>query len=844
MSEFLAAAAQSGSFMPHGMCYLWAPDLLWLHVISDGLTGLAYWAIPPFLVYLVIKGRREIPAGAPYAERRLPYDWMFVAFGVFIVACGAVHMMAIWTVWEPRYWLSGGVKAVTALASVATAVALPPLIPRALDLVREARDSELRRVQLEEAHDELEGLYEEQKRIEQERIHFFANVSHELRTPLTLILGPTEKLLQEGQLPEDARRQLEVVVRNARTLRGQVDDLLAVSKLEEGRPAPRPAEVDLSELFRDVAAHFEGQARDQGIRFELEAPEVFPARLDPEMSRRILLNLLSNAFEFTPEGGEIRCSLAEGDGTPEGREEEEDRTGGEVILRVDDSGPGVPAGRREEIFERFRTEETVAGRRFGGTGIGLSVVRQFAELQGGSVSAGDSPLGGARFTVRLPHDLREGPAREAAAPEERDRDRDASPRETESPSSGEGPPRERQTEAEGDVPSVDSGRAPGGSEVGEGPRGFRGAPAGADVLVVEDNPDMASYLADLLREDYRVALARDGEEGLEAATRLRPDLIVTDIMMPRMSGEEMIRRLRRRPELEDVPVLVLTARKEDDLPQKLLRTGAQDYVVKPVSEGELRARVDNLLDLTRSRSVLRDELAVEGNSLEELARAAAERKRALERTVEEKNVLLQELHHRVKGNLQTVSSLLNLQLENMKDEAGREALRESRSRIAAMGLLHEKLYDSGAPDRLDVSTYLDDLVRQVARTRLPAGSPMRMVVESDPVELPVESAVACGLIVHELVTNAIRHAFPDEKEGTVEVRLGPGGEEGGLSLTVRDDGKGMPEDPGAAGEGLGLELVRSLVGQLEGSLSIRREEDTRIQITFPREGGGERGQPS
>lgn len=140
---------EHSSFMPHGICYLWKPELVWLHVLSDASIALAYYAIPPALVYLVVRARREARAlGLPRPARGLPYEWVYLAFGLFIVACGTTHLLSVWNVWHPNYWLSGGVKVVTAMASIATAIALPPLMPKAVALFREARISELQHTQL------------------------------------------------------------------------------------------------------------------------------------------------------------------------------------------------------------------------------------------------------------------------------------------------------------------------------------------------------------------------------------------------------------------------------------------------------------------------------------------------------------------------------------------------------------------------------------------------------------------------------------------------------------------------------------------------------------------------
>ncbi len=245
MTEFLRNLFATNQFMPHGHCYLWNPGLVWTHVISDSLIAAAYLAISLTLVYLVHQARREIP-----------FERMFLAFGLFIIACGGTHVMEVVTLWTPLYWISGLVKAITAAASVGTAILLPPLVPKALRLLHAARASEERKLQLERVNRELEALHEAQRQ-------FFANVSHELRTPLALVLGPTEKLLSAGDLSGPQRHDLEVVERNARTLLKHVNDLLDLSRLEAGRMGVGYAAVDLAQLVRFTADHFDALAAER-----------------------------------------------------------------------------------------------------------------------------------------------------------------------------------------------------------------------------------------------------------------------------------------------------------------------------------------------------------------------------------------------------------------------------------------------------------------------------------------------------------------------------------------------------------------------------------------------------
>lgn len=427
--HLLTQAMDAGSrFMPHGMCYLWEPDLLWLHVLSDVLTGTAYYAIPPTLLVLVVRARREVPRGAAYLTRGLPHEWIFLAFGLFIVACGTTHFLAAWNVWNADYWLSGGVKAVTAAASVATAFALPPLIPRALRLVREARESEVRRVQLEEANEELRRVRDmlqgelqsasvdiramtdevgrrrremekalqeareardEAAAASQAKTDFLAVMSHELRTPLNAIIGYTELLGLgiRGPLTEGQELYLERIRIGARHLLRIIDDILIFARSEASTSALDMATVALDELLDETVGMLRPEAREKGIGLDLDAPEAV-VRTDPERLRRVITNLVSNAVKFTEEGSvSVRASLEDGP---------------VLVVTVDDTGPGIGAGDRERIFDPFWQVDQSSTRRAGGTGLGLSIARRLARQLGGDVTVESTVGSGSRFTFRAP----------------------------------------------------------------------------------------------------------------------------------------------------------------------------------------------------------------------------------------------------------------------------------------------------------------------------------------------------------------------------------------------------------------------------------------------------------
>ncbi|QRK08849.1 PAS domain S-box protein [Archangium violaceum] len=446
---------------------------------------------------------------------------------------------------------------------------------RVVFLLAEGRNiTEKKRAEAELArkNQELEQLLSRVRELDELKSQLFANVSHELRTPLTLILGPADALLARGHnLTEPQRRDVAVMRRNAATLLKHVNDLLDISRLDAGKMTLSYAEADLAWLVRKMAGLFEALAPQRRISFVVDVPERLLAQVDVEKLERVVLNLLSNAFKFTPEGGRIKLSLRE---TLEGR----------ALLSVQDSGPGVRPELRASIFERFRQGEGGTTRQFGGTGLGLSIVRDFVELHGGLVSVTDAPGGGALFLVVMPRRAPEGVrVRELPAPEEEALQAEMALRGTlDELISLSG------THARAEARSVE--------EQGRGDR--------PRVLVVEDNPELNRFLVETLRDEYRVTTAFDGMEGLEKATTLAPDLILTDIMMPRMSGDALVAALRELPALAQVPIIVLSAKADDALRLKLLNGGAQDYVVKPFSAEDVLARVKNLVSLKLARGAL------------------------------------------------------------------------------------------------------------------------------------------------------------------------------------------------------------------------------------------------
>ncbi len=569
----------SDRFMTHFHCYAQIGPLVAMHYYSDLLIGLSYVAISLTLTYLVYRARRD-----------MPFHWVFIAFGLFIIACGGTHFMEVWTTYhDPVYWLAGYVKLITAVASVATAVVLFPLVPKTLVLVRAAKLSDERHTQLTAANEELSLLYAKIKELDDLKTHFFANVSHELRTPLTLILGPAQKLLA-AELPAAQQRDVETIECNAQALLKQVNDLLDIAKLEAGKMAVNYTTTDLAQLVRLTGAYFESFALERAVAFSVDAPPSLPAEADPDKLQRVLLNLLANAFKFTPDGGHVRCAL------------HADGPGRRAIIEVRDSGAGIAPDMRTAIFERFRQGDGTATQRHGGTGLGLAIVKEFVTLHGGTINVSDAPEGGALFRIELPlhapagsavQSLPVAPAHEAVAQtlgvletEQRAAQR----------TSAVGPPT---CTAAATAEDASTTTHPSVSQLALAPL----------VLVIEDNAEMSRFISETLAPSYRVAQAFDGRAGIAQARELKPDLILCDVMMPGLGGEEVVEEIRRHEELTDVPVLMLSAKTDERLRVRLLRAGVQDYLLKPFVGAELRARVENLVAVKRERETMQHDLS-------------------------------------------------------------------------------------------------------------------------------------------------------------------------------------------------------------------------------------------
>ena len=408
---------------------------------------------------------------------------------------------------------------------------------------------------------------------------FFSNVSHEFRTPLTLMLGPLEDALAEAEdLPADMRDRLDVAHRNSLRLLRLVNSLLDFSRIEAGRVQATYQPTDLAVLTADLASSFRSATDKAGLALRVDCPALGqPVYVDRDMWEKIVLNLMSNAFKFTF-SGEISVKLRE--------------VGTMARLTLRDTGTGIPAAELPLLFERFHRVEGAQGRSFEGSGIGLALVQELVVLHGGRIEV-ESEVGlGTTFTVDLP--LGTGHLAD-------DNIQESSPSlsvATRTQSFVE--------EALRWLPGGANGAAlleAGASHDVPFPDVVRPNEATRQrILVADDNTDLRDYIGRLLGErGYAVEAVADGDAALSAIRASRPDLLVTDVMMPRLDGFGLLRAIRTDAALRDLPVIMLSARAGEEAKVEGLDAGADDYLTKPFSARELLARVAANLAMVQIR---------------------------------------------------------------------------------------------------------------------------------------------------------------------------------------------------------------------------------------------------
>lgn len=429
----------------------------------------------------------------------------------------------------------------------------------------------------EEARKRAQALAE----LDRAKTVFFSNVSHEFRTPLALMLGPIEDMLAaDAGLAPEQRQRLEVAHRNSMRLLKLVNTLLDFSRIEAGRMEACYEPTNLGQFTSELASVFRSAIERAGLRLIINCDELGElVFVDRELWEKIVFNLLSNALKFTLHG-EIEISLRRANDAAE--------------LAVRDTGTGIPRQDLPHLFERFYRVKGAHGRTFEGSGIGLAFVQELAKLHGGTVRVESQENQGSRFVVNVPLGTNHLPA-----------DRLSTARILSSTSnSGEAYLQEALRWLPGDPQAPYEASLYSASVAANGVEGGRGV----RILLVDDNADMREYVRRLLQPKYTVVAVADGLAALESARREHPDLILADVMMPHLDGFGLLRELRADEKLKSTPVILLSARAGEESRIEGLKSGADDYLVKPFSARELLARVASHLDIAKLRREAADTL--------------------------------------------------------------------------------------------------------------------------------------------------------------------------------------------------------------------------------------------
>ncbi|WP_442938361.1 PAS domain S-box protein [Nostoc sp.] len=655
MMEFLNNFFSTSQFIPHGHCYLWKPGLVWLHLVSDVLTGFAYYSIPVMLVYFVRK-RRDVP-----------FDWMFLMFGAFIVACGTTHLMDVWTLWYPTYWLSGLLKAITAFVSMLTAIELVPLIPQALALPSPA--------QLEAAN------YQLAKEIA-ERIR-------------------TEEVLRESE----QRWQL--------ALRGNNDGIWDWNvKTNEIFFSARWKEMLGYEDY-EISNHLNERitrVHPDDLNWVTQAVQDHFAQKTPFYITEHRVLCKDGTYKWILDRGQ---ALWDEDGN---------------VVRM--------TGTQKDITERKQAEKALS-----------SLLEQLEN----KVEERTAEL--TRINKSLQAEITE-----------------------------------RQRIGEALRESEQRFRAT-----------FHQAAVGIAHLAIDGRWLLVNQrLCDIL------GYTPEELQFLTFQDITHPDDINTDLkyFAQIIADNFQTYSIEKRYFHKDNSIVWV------NLTVSLVRepSGEPIYFISVVE------------DISERQAALRDRKQWEEQ---------------IQASLLEKEVLLKEIYHRVKNNLQVISSLLSLQSAYIKDEYDLVIFKQSQQRIASMALVHEKLYQSQDLARINFGEYIRDLVTDLFTAYEVNEDAIALNINiDDGVFLGLDTAIPCSLIIHELVSNSLKYAFPSGRDGTIYIEIHQN-QERHVTLVVGDDGIGLPPNFSFKNiASLGWQLVDALINQISGKIDIQGARGVECQVTF------------
>jgi signal transduction histidine kinase len=659
------------------------------------------------------------------------------------------------------------------------------------EVIRRSLELDAANRQLREANGKLSQL-------DTAKTAFFSNISHEFRTPLTLMLGPLEDSLADTTQPlsHAHRLRLRLAHDNANRLLKLVTALLDFSRLEAGRVRGSFAPVDLGGVTRELAGMFQTAFDRAGLRLTVDCPSLTePVWVDVDMWEKVVPNLLSNAFKFTLQGG-VTVRLSE--------------TPGGAVLEVIDTGTGIPESDVPRVFDRFHRVDGAVGRTHEGAGIGLALVREAVEIHGGSVEVRSKQGEGSTFRIEIP----KGSAHLPAGSLQR-------------VPSDAADPKGRQLSAQDAAYWMGTRIEPREAPTVEGStEESAGKPL---VLVVDDNADLRDYMTGLLAPQYRVITADDGRAALDVLNTQMPDIILSDVMMPRMTGIELVQALRNDPATATVPIILLSARAGEESTVEGLDAGSDDYLTKPFTAQELLGRVRAHVRLSQARRKFTAELEAANRELDAFSYSVA---------------------HDLRGPLRSVDGFSQMLLQENADELneeGRRRLEMVRSSVERMSQLIEDLLRLSQMSRrelrripFELSAVVRTVALQIQQDR-PSSLPQLSIEEGVKVNADPH---LLQIVLENLLGNAWKFT---SKRQDASIEFGSARVDGEVHYYVRDNGAGfnmkyaeklfgpfqrLHSDSEFQGTGVGLATVKRIVNRHGGRVWAQGEVDKGATFYF------------
>jgi signal transduction histidine kinase len=676
------------------------------------------------------------------------------------------------------------------------------------------------RHQLHESQRQLEASNLQLRALDEAKSRFFANISHELRTPLTLIASPIERLRQNSIIRQNADLFQLTGIMEANSLRllRLINNLLDLVRLEGSQNAATKSTVMIDELFGGLITSIEHVALSKGIHLKSDfEPSDTPILVDQDALEKIVLNLLLNAIKFTPAGGTVSLHWQ----AAEGR----------LRLEVKDTGIGISQEDLVHIFDRFWQANTSSTRKFQGVGIGLALVKELTESMGGTVAAESQPGAGTQFTVSLPVEIssREALVTPAGAPA------------ADSP----------------DEWLVSLYRR---ADLFINPEAQRSVADQVElarrkrplVLIGEDQPDMAAFIAAQLKEDFDVLIAADGQYAIDMTRQYKPDLLVLDLMMPEKDGLEVCRELEGEVRARGLPILILTARADDETKLKVLQNGATDFLTKPFSTTELLTRCRNLVAL----SLLSTRVASQN---QELRQNMEQIKDSEVRMVQHAKMislgrmsagLIHEINNPLNYVLGAVR-LLKRKCENASIPSLDDIFNDIDHGLHRVSELVGNLRTFSHPNpRSFEQINLLHCVEQARRLAAPLESHSVTTEIDIPADLAVRgNATQLSQVFINLIQNAIDACGTESPRGTPgRIRIAAENEDTHVVVKITDNGQGIPADvidkifdpffttkDVGSGMGLGLSICHAIIKSHGGRLDVSSEpgKGTVVIVTLP-----------